>query len=31
MKKHTQESLKQWLDSLKKKSQIVLTVYKQKK
>lgn len=31
MKKHTAQSLQQWKDSLKVKSKIVLTVYKQKK
>lgn len=31
MRKHTEECLKQWKDSLSKKKEIVLTVYKQKK
>jgi len=31
MKKHTNECLKQWLDSLKVKKAVVLTVYKYKK
>ncbi len=28
MKKHTNECLKQWIDSLKVKKAVVLTVYK---
>lgn len=31
MRKHTEECLKQWRDSLAKKKEVVLTVYKQKK
>ena len=31
MRKHTQESLKQWKESLKVKKAVVLTVYKTKK